>query len=278
MSLLWSGAGKDDRKAHGDVPFGDSYLKQMKVYQDKHGVRVLDYFDNHFYPQANKVSFGDGSDAAVNAARLRSTRSLWDPSYVDESWIKDFGNPDNKISFIPRMQKMIADNYPGTKTAITEYNFGAMKDINGALTQADVLGIFGREGLDLAALWGFGNSTDATAYAFRMYRNYDGKGSGFGDTSVSAMSDDQDKLAIYASTRSSDHALLLMIINKDPAQNITSEVSIEGFSGASSAHMYRYSAQKLTQIVSLPDQSISNKGFTATFPSNSITLVVIPPK
>jgi hypothetical protein len=278
LSLLRSGAGEDDRKAHGNVPFGEWYLKQMKEYQDKHGVRLLDYFDNHIYPQATKVSLSDATDATVNAARLRSTRCLWDPSYVDESWIKDLGNPDDKIWFIPRMQKMVADNYPGTKTAITEYNWGAMKDINGALAQADVLGIFGREGLDLAVLWGFEKPTDPSAYAFRMYRNYDGKGSGFGDTSVSAMSDDQDKLAIYASTRSSDHALLLMIINKDPAHNFTSEVSIEGFSTASSAHMYRYSAEKLTQIVSLPNQNISNKGFTATFPSYSITLVVIPPK
>jgi hypothetical protein len=275
---LRSGAGIDDRKAHGNIPFGEWYLKQMKAYQDKHGVRLLDYFDNHFYPQANKVTSDDAADPTVNAARLRSTRSLWDHSYVDESWIKDLGNPDDKIWFIPRMKKMVADNYPGTKTAITEYNWGALKNINGALAQADVLGIFGREGLDLAALWGFEKPTDPWAYAFRMYRNYDGKGSEFGDTSVSATSDDPDKLAIYASTRSSDHALLLMVINKDPAQSFTSEISIEGFSPAANAHMYRYSAQNLTHIVALPNQSVSSKGLTATFPSYSITLVAIPPK
>ena len=33
------------------------------------------------------MAFGNGNDPATNALRLRSTRALWDPSYVDESWI-----------------------------------------------------------------------------------------------------------------------------------------------------------------------------------------------
>jgi hypothetical protein len=42
--------------------------------------------------------------------------------------------------------------YPGTRLAITEYNWGGLDGLNGALAQADVLGIFGREGLALATL------------------------------------------------------------------------------------------------------------------------------
>ena len=40
--------------------------------------------------------------------------------------------------------------YPGTPIGITEYNWGAEDHINGATAQADILGIFGREGLDMA--------------------------------------------------------------------------------------------------------------------------------
>ena len=43
------------------------------------------------------------------------------------------------------MKKWVANDYPGTKTAITEYNWGGQEHINGALAQADILGIFGRE-------------------------------------------------------------------------------------------------------------------------------------
>jgi len=37
-----------------------------------------------------------------------------------------------------------------------------------------------------------------------MYRDYDGQGSTFGDTSVQATSTDQGQLSVYAATRSSD--------------------------------------------------------------------------
>ena len=52
------------------------------------------------------------------------------------------------------MKSWIAANYPGTKTAITEYNWGAQEHISGAVAQADILGIFGREGLDVGTVWG----------------------------------------------------------------------------------------------------------------------------
>ena len=51
------------------------------------------------------------------------------------------------------------------------------------LAQADVLGIFGRENLDLATLWSPPDSSQPGAFAFRMYRNYDTNGHGFGNQS-----------------------------------------------------------------------------------------------
>jgi hypothetical protein len=78
---------------------------------------------------------------------------------------------------------------------------------------ADVLGIFGREGLNLATLWAPPSPTDPGAFAFRMYRNYDGQGAAFGDTSVAASSADQGQLAIYAARRGGDGVLTLIIIN-----------------------------------------------------------------
>jgi hypothetical protein len=174
-------------------------------------------------------------------------------------------------------------NYPGTKLALTEYNWGGLEDINGALAQADILGIFGREALDLAALWNYPDSglgydnfeTRPGAYAFRLYRNYDGSGSKFGDVSVSAASADQSQLAIYAAQRSSDNALTLVIINKTGG-SLAADVSLAGFTPAGAAQVYRYSAANLNAIVQQPNQVVDANGFSASFPANSITLVVIP--
>ena len=57
--------------------------------------------------------------AAMQARRNRSTRSLWDPSYTDETWIGD------EVRLIPRMKEWVNANYPGLETGITEYSWGA---------------------------------------------------------------------------------------------------------------------------------------------------------
>ncbi len=259
-----------DRQAHGNVDLVEWYLQQMRIYQQQQGVRLLDYLDMHIYPQIDGV-YGDALGSAdVQAKRLRSTRQLWDSTYVHEGWI---GQP---VYLIPRMKTWVANDYPGTGTAITEYNWGALGFMNGALAQADLLGIFGREGLDLATLWG--GPTDPNApgiFAFRMYRNYDGQGGAFGETSLGAASTDQEKLAIYAARRSADGALTLMVINKT-GQAQTSTLTLKNFNTGTSALVFRYSSANLSAIVHEANQSVSASGFSATYPANSITILVIP--
>lgn len=259
-----------DYQAHGNTAFIPWYLQQMKSYEQQHGVRILDYVDLHIYPQVSGVFSDDPGSAAVQAARLRSTRQLWDPTYTQEGWI---GQP---VYLIPRMKQWVADNYPGTKTAVTEYNWGALGYLNGALAQADILGIFGRENLDLATLWGPPAADQPGAFAFRMYRNYDGAGHGFGDASVQALSTDQEKLSIYAAQRSADNALTVIVINKT-ADNLTSSINLTGFAPASSAAVYRYSSLDLHSIQHLADHTVSAAGFNAQFPANSITLFALSP-
>ncbi|WP_422770291.1 glycoside hydrolase family 44 protein [Plantactinospora sp. WMMC1484] len=265
-----------DRPARDGLPLTTWYLQQMRDYEAEHGQRVLDYFDMHFYPQASGVAFGNGDDPATNALRLRSTRALWDPTYTDESWI------NTQVRLVPRMRELVAANYPGTNTAITEYNWGALDHVNGALAQADILGIFGREGLDLATLWAPPAATEPGAYAFRMYRNYDGAGGRFGDVGVRATSADQEKLSVYAAERRADGALTVMVVNKSGVEQSTS-LALRGRS-APTAQVHRYGAGNLGAIVREADQPISVPPPVAgapdgilshTYPADSVTLFVI---
>ncbi len=253
------------------------YLKEMRAYESRTGTRLLDYLDLHYYPQAGGVYGGAGSKT-LQAQRLRTVRSLWDPTYVDESWISNTGIQNVKL--IPRMRNWISTHYPGTKLAITEYNFGALNHINGALTQADVLGVFGREGVDIATLWGppetyapdTGLFADKPgAFAMRMYRNYDGAGGQFGDTSVQSVSANQDKLSIYGSIDSKDGSLKIMVINKTDTP-LTSAVTLQGFLAAPSVKVYRYSTANLAAIEA-STLTASVNSVTATFAANSITLL-----
>jgi hypothetical protein len=83
----------------------------------------------------------------------------------DETWIND------RVQLIRRLKNWVNTYYPGTPVGITEYNWGAENHINGATTQADVYGIFGREGLDMAARWATPAATTPTYKAMKMYRN-----------------------------------------------------------------------------------------------------------
>ncbi len=281
----------DDQTAHGGIPFFQYYLQNMKQYQVTHHVRILDYFDEHFYPAVDGVSLGNApaGDDTTKAARLRSTRALWDPTYLQENWMglyfpDTFGRP----MLIRSMRNWVHDFYPGTKTALTEYNWGGLEDINGALAQADILGIFGREGLDLATLWGPPTAGQPGLFAFQIYRNYDGVGGKFGNISVHSDSSDQAQLAIYGAQRKRDHVLTLLIINKTNG-DLSTSISMQGFRpDKASAEVYEYSSTNLSAIVHLPPVLVQRpanddkdedrkptRTITYTFPANSFTLFVV---
>ena len=256
-----------DRLAHGDMPLVEWYLQQLATYEQNNGTRLLDYLDLHFYPQQSGVALNTAGGDATQALRLRSTRALWDPTYVDESWINE------PVELIPRMHDWVDTYYPGTKLAITEYNWGGLEHINGALAQADVLGIFGQQQVDLATLWAPPANSAPGAFAFRMYLNYDGSGSAFGNLSLPASSSNVDQLSVFAARRSSDLALTIMVVNKS-GQPLTSNITLNGFAGGT-AEVYQYASSNLSQITQQPNVIVPASSFSATFPADSITLFEI---
>ncbi len=142
-----------DRTAHGDLEFLDWYLKQAKQHYDSTGVRLVDYLDVHYYPQSSGVALSDDESAATQALRLRSLKSLYDPAYVDESWVGTTGYSGGIVRLIPRLRDWIAARFPGTRIAITEYSWGGDGGASSTLAQAEALAIFAREGVDLATRW-----------------------------------------------------------------------------------------------------------------------------
>ncbi len=252
-----------DMQEHGGLYAGQWYLQQMQAYQTQHNARILDYFDEHVY----------GGSTTDNNYELQSTRSLWDPTYNSGTWIEQyyFGN----MQLIPRFKGWINQYYPGTKLAFSEYSWGGHTTLVGALAEADILGIFGREQVDFADMWDAPKATDPTAYSFRLYRNYDGAGNMFGDTGVTAQSTDQTQLAIYGAQRSLDGALTLVVVNKT-ASELTTSLSVANFSAAASAQLFTYSAANLQAIVAGPNAAVVNSSLTASFPAQSASIIVIP--
>jgi hypothetical protein len=202
------GAGRD---------FTEFFLDGVRAASTTRGVRLLDVLDLHWYPEATGGGvrvIGEETSAAVVSARLQAPRSLWDPTYVETSWITQYTG-GQAIALIPSMKAKIAAHYPGTELGFTEYYFGGVAHISGALAQADVLGVFGREGVFAATLWPMTDTLPFITAGFAMFRNFDGAGSAFGDTSVRASTSDVAGTSVYASVDSaSTDRLVVVLINK----------------------------------------------------------------
>lgn len=262
----WNPASFPDRAANGGMDFGPWLLQQMKQYELTNGTRLLDVFTLHIYPQgANE--FGSDTTLATQLGRNRSTRALWDTNYVDNSWI------NSTIKLIPRMREWVTNYYPGTKIGITEYNWGAEEHINGATAQADVLGIFGHEGLDVATRWTTPAASTPAFKAMKLYRNYDGNKSTFGETSVAASGPNPDLVSCFAARRA-DGALTIMAINKQPDTNATATISFTNFLPAGVAQIWRLTSANV--ITALTPQNFTGNTFTNVLPAQSITLFVLP--
>jgi uncharacterized protein (TIGR03437 family) len=250
----------------------------MQKFEQQYGHRLLDVVDVHAYIQPSALS-SEAGDTAMETLRMTSTRALWDPSYiVPGGGYEDANGNEVAMQLIPRLHQWVADNYPGTKVAIGEYWWHALDSITGAIAQADVLGIFGREQLDYGMLWGPPAPTDPGAFAFKIFLNYDGNGGHFGGTSVSATSDNPDTLSIFAAERY-DSALTVLVLNKTTT-DLADTISLTGFIPAETAQVWQYSQANringINTIVRNPDLGVASSGLSMTFPKYSMTLLVIP--
>lgn len=198
-----------------DRDFLDTYLTQASEWERRHGARLLDVLDVHWYPE---VRLGDAPvttddvSPEIAALRMQSPRSLYDPGYVEPSWITRDWLADEPIRLLPRLRAKIDRHYPGTRLAITEWHYGGGSDVSGAVAAADALGAFTRHA-DVAALWPLTNlrEHDAVVGAFRMYRDAALR---FGATSFPVASDDVASANAWASVDASGRVRVVVVVRR----------------------------------------------------------------
>ena len=92
-----------DRSNHGGADYLPWLLDQLRQNNATTGARLMNIFTVHIYPQGGE--FSDDVSNAMQLRRNRSTRSLWDPTYVDESWIND------RVQLVPRLKSWVNTYY-----------------------------------------------------------------------------------------------------------------------------------------------------------------------
>lgn len=230
--------------------FTDQYLKAMKTASEAAGVRLLDVYDFHWYSEVTvggtriiNLTSSNLNDAQIQAI-VQSPRSLWDPTYRENSWITDYLS--GPIHILDRLQSRIDTNYPETRLAITEYANGGDNHIAGAIAQADNLGIFGSYGLFAAAGYPTSHSSPFILAGYKMFRDYDGNLGSFGDLSIPAVSSDTASVSAYFSQDSLHPSrYVAIIINRS---SISQVVGFAGLSFSGSCRVFRLSGTQISPV------------------------------
>jgi hypothetical protein len=276
--FYWNGANGSDKGAHAGVDLLPWWLNEV-YWEDKvAGVRSVDVFDVHAYPDSPDTSTWTQAQKQALAARIY--RDYWDPTYVSESgsinqnWAT-FIQPNKTIPFrIPRIRATANMIYPGTPVSFTEWSaaFAGESDFSTALADADAYGIFGRERMYLASRWTAPSPANPNYLALKLFTNYDGHHHGFATTSVSDTNNgDPNLFSSYAALDPTGKTLSVVVLNKDPSNTVQAQFMTNGFT-PSQVTSYTLAATNPTQIVASKTTSWSS---TITVAPYTATLLVV---
>lgn len=256
--------------------FIDYYLDEMKQAEINSGKRLLDVLDIHWYPEAmgdNRITQTNANTTADKLARVQAPRTLWDESYTENSWIGQwFGS---YLPLIPRLKESIDEYYPGTKLAFTEFSYGGENDITGAIAMADVLGIFGKYDVYLGTYWQLDSPSDYISAAYKIYRNYDGNNSTFGNYLLPSVTSDKVNTSVYGSIDETGSKIHLIAINKKLSESVDANFSIASQSNIVGGNVWKLdnSSSVISEINSV--SNISNNSFSYTLPAGSVCHFVL---
>ncbi len=226
-----------DRKAHGDMPQVAYFLQEMNKRSQKAGIRLIDYLDDHGYPEVwgtnaqgqNVNVLGDFAyDPVLTPKQFDALRIFYDPTFEDpSSWC---AQPSLKPylfdpfrPLIPNLKKMIAQYYPGTKLSMTEYYPASSHYYHGGLLEIVTLGIYMREGMDLACDWGSSWEGNYVYLGHKFFSNYDGNGSRVGGDYVNCTSSSPD---LYSFGAKNGAKTFVILVNRNHDQNFETTVNL----------------------------------------------------
>jgi hypothetical protein len=201
----------------------DDFLATVRAASEAQGRRLLHTWDFHWYPQ--RVFSGTFTWALDDAKRpmtadeieavVQGPRSYWDPDWDEHSWITD-DHLKGPAYILTRLFDRLAKGYPGTTLGVTEYFPGGCSHVSSALGVVDTLGVFGRMGVHLAAMWPHTCDLGFAFGGFRLVRNADGAGLRFDGTSVAVEHPEKVESSVYAASDAWPRVTVL-VVNKTDA-------------------------------------------------------------
>ena len=285
-----------DSGADGD--FLTYYLNQMAAASQAAGIRLVDALDLHWYSEVtingilitNADSGYSGSTlTALQAARVQAPRSLWDPTYVENSWITADSTNGQAIQLLPREQaKINATAAPLTAASTRPTRFPSASTTTAAATTSPAAS-------PRPTCWAFsgsracspptsGSSTATSrtsAAASRCIGTTTARAAAFGDISISTTAGNlanASSASVYASDYSTNSARMTLVAINKTTGNLTEQLALPNAPDGkqfTTAAIYELTAASSTpQFVE--NIAITNAAsFSYTMPGYSVTTIAL---
>jgi len=259
---------------HGS--FLAAYLDALRIASERAGTRLLDALDVHWYPFSTRGNLFRTEEPAMAGPLLDAPRSLTEPGFHEASWVSQALPVSNEgglaLPLLPSLERLTEANFPGTRIAVTEYNYGGAGQLASGLALADTLARFARPDMLLAAHWG--SLAGWLGTAFRLYRDYDGKGGRFPDTTLPVEVSRPDSLTIRAGTE--EARLHLVLINR-AAEARAIDIALDRPLPASRLTPYGFDAAHSEMKAMGPPVAVSGGRIRLSLPPRSARHCVVAP-
>jgi len=263
MATLQNAPDWAEYRQHGS--FLAAYLAAFREASERAGTRLLDALDVHWYPFSDRGTLYRTEDPAMSAPLLDAPRSLTEPGFREASWVSqalpvaDTGGL--ALPLLPSLERLVRDIFPGTRIALTEYNYGGAGHLASGLALADALARLARPDLLLAAHWGALDGWLGTA--FRLYRNYDGRGGRFPEAGLPVEISRPDILTARAGR--DGNRLHIVLVNRSTAPQAI-DLTLDRSLPASTLTRYGFDAGHREVTAMGPPEPVSGTALRLTLP------------
>ena len=146
--------------------------------------------------------------------------------------------------------------------------------MSGGLAVAEALGRFGQNDVATAFYWTYPPPDSPVTYAFRAFRDYDGKGGHFLDQSLPTSASDETSL--FASRDEASTKIVAIALNLDPQSAAATDVDISSCPRAGAARAFTYQGNASEGFATRPTPEVDPRRVRLVLPPYSITVIELP--
>jgi hypothetical protein len=263
-------------------PFARDFMRRCAEYKKKTGKNLIDIFAFHGYPNTPKLGWDNRAQFAnpspeLQELRVRDVRKFWDESYRDpDTWMGKEGWANGNVAYVPLMRRWMKEAGWDAPIAIGEYDYSGPEggeEISAAVAQAESFAAFARSDVTYAMYWADPRKHGPVYFAFKMYRNPDGKRSSVGDRFIVGEVSNYDSVSVYAFKDAKRKVASFVILNKRAKKGAKVALELGASVPAQKAKRYEYSKANPKAIGELPPLDVSGQKINVSIAPMSILRV-----